>query len=360
MSPSTTRTSLRLFIARLTKFVDDGYRDGVFGLSRLKYYCGSIGKLSRYLRIHRKSSLPFDAFTADMLMDYRLFVQDEYQYVERYPAVYKEMKERDIPTERRKGNTVVGEMKFLRTFFGELEDRDKITKSPFRKLGSERRKTVMKTTYDDPVSLRKEELKAVMAADVPDTLKETKDAFILHCAIGCRVGDFQKMTMENVAVSPEGIPYIHYLPQKTKNTQGDNHEVETPLMRSALEIIKKTGFNLPILRYPSGKSGYNKKIKQLLEVAGIDRKVAVFDEAAGENKYLPLYEVGSSKLARKTHVDLMNKVQVDLYAAGLHRQGSKAVQRYTMLELKDRFALMCAAFGEEQYKVDDRFEVISV
>ena len=352
--PSKEKT----LIARLTKFVDDGYRDGVFGLSRLKHYRGSIGKLSRYLRIHRKSSLPFDAFTADMLMDYRLFVQDEYQYVERYPAVYKEMKERDIPTERRKGNTVVGEMKFLRTFFGELEDRDEITKSPFRKLGSERRKAVMKTTYDDPVFLRKDELKAVMAADVPETLKETKDAFILHCAIGCRVGDFQKMTMDNVAVSPEGIPYIHYLPQKTKNTQGDNHEVETPLMQSGLEIIKKTGFNLPILRYPSGKSGYNKKIKQLLEVAGIDRKVAVFDEAAGENKYLPLYEVGSSKLARKTHVDLMNKVQVDLYAAGLHRQGSKAVLRYTMLELKDRFALMCAAFGEEQYMVGEDLEIL--
>ena len=91
--PSKEKT----LIARLTKFVDEGYRDGVFGLSRLKHYRGSIGKLSRYLRIHRKSSLPFDAFTADMLMDYRLFVQDEYQYVERYPAVYEEMKERDIP-----------------------------------------------------------------------------------------------------------------------------------------------------------------------------------------------------------------------------------------------------------------------
>lgn len=53
-------------------------------------------------------------------------------FVKRYPAVYKEMKDQDIPTERRKGNAV--------------------------------------------------------AAEVPDTLKETKDAFILHCAIGCRVG----------------------------------------------------------------------------------------------------------------------------------------------------------------------------
>ena len=84
----------------------------------------------------------------------------------------------------------------------------------------------------------------------------------------------------------------------------------------------------------------------------------MFDEAAGENKYLPLYEVGSSKLARKTHVDLMNKVQLDLYAAGLHRQGSKAVLRYTMLELKDRFALMCAAFGEEQYMVGEDLEIL--
>lgn len=106
-------------------------------------------------------------------------------------------------------------------------------------------------------------------------------------------------------------------------------------------------------------AGWDLKIKQLLEVAGIDRKVAVFDETADENKYLPLYEVGSSKLARKTHVDLMNKVQVNLYAAGLHRQGSKAVQRYTMLELKDRFALMCAAFGEEQYKIGEDLEITS-
>ncbi len=51
------------------------------------------------------------------------------------------------------------------------------------------------------------------------------------------------------------------------------------------------------------------------------------------------------------------KLKVDLYVAGLHRQGSKAVRRYTMLELKDRFALMCAAFGEEQYKVGEDFEM---
>ena len=353
-TPSKDKT----LIARLTRFVEDGYRDGLFGDSRYKHYRGSIGKLSRYLRIHRKSHLPFDGMTADMLMDYRCFVFDEFEYVDEYPNIYEGLKQRDIPTERRKGNTVAGEMRFLQGFYTELEDRDEIDKSPFRKLGAERRKAIMRATYDDPVFLRKEELKKLMAVDVPESLKETKEAFILHCAIGFRIGDYQRMTMDNVSVSPEGIPYIHYLPQKTKKKQSDNHEIETPLMRFALDIIKRTRFQMPILRYPSGKSGYNKKIKQLLDFAGIDRKVAVFDEKAGENKYLPLHEVGSSKLARKTHVDLMNKVQVDIYAAGLHKQGSKAVQRYTKMELKDRFALMCAAFGEEQYKVNQKLEVV--
>ena len=116
--------------------------------------------------------------------------------------------------------------------------------------------------------------------------------------------------MDNVGVSEEGIPYIHYLPEKTKGTQKDNSETITPLVRYAFDIIKRTQLNLPILKYPSGKSGYNKKIKQLLK------------------------------------------------NAGLHRQGSGAVTHYTMLELADRFKLMNLAFDQEDYRVDKNLEVI--
>ena len=57
-------------------------------------------------------------------------------------------------------------------------------------------------------------------------------------------------------------------------------------------------------------------------------------------------------------VDMMSKVQVNLYAAGLHREGSDAVNRYTQLEIKDRFSLMNTAFGEKEYKVDKYLNVI--
>ena len=42
---------------------------------------------------------------------------------------------------------------------------------------------------------------------------------------------------------------------------------------------------------------------------------------------------------------MLNKVQINYYAAGLHCQGSDAVFRYTGLELKDRYTLLQAAFG---------------
>ena len=44
---------------------------------------------------------------------------------------------------------------------------------------------------------------------------------------------------------------------------------------------------------------------------------------------------------------------LDIYAAGLHRQGSGAVHRYTMMELADRFALMNVAFDQDDFRVDE-------
>lgn len=73
---------------------------------------------------------------------------------------------------------------------------------------------------------------------------------------------------------------------------------------------------------------------------------------------VPLYTLATSRLARKTHVDMMNKVQVNAYAAGLHSYGSSAVLRYTNMELKDRFILMNVAFGQRPFTVDNEMRVI--
>ena len=217
---------------------------------------------------------------------------------------------------------------------------------------------VMRTLYDEPFFLRKEELLKVLATEVPPMLQDTKDAFLVQCAFGCRIGDFQRMGMKTIAVSEEGIPYIRYTPQKTADRQESNVEVKTPIVRYAFDIIKRTGFSFPILRNVYGPNGYNASIKYLLSVCKIDREVAQYNEETRQNDYVPLSSVASSKLARKTHVDIMNKVQVDQWAAGLHKLGSNAVNRYTALELKDRFALVNAAFGQEPYRVNSKLNIV--
>ena len=185
-----------------------------------------------------------------------------------------------------------------------------------------------------------------MQTAVPPELQQTKDIFVLNCALGCRISDLKRLTMDKVAVSEEGIPYVHYIPSKTARLLAMNQEIQTPLITSALEIVQRTrlAFNGHNPKYE--KQVYNKNLRRLLEYCGIDRRVCMYDSEQGDNIYKPLYEVASSKLARKTHVDMLTKVQINYYAAGLHREGSGAVFRYTSLELKDRYTLLLTAFGE--------------
>lgn len=343
---------------RFRKYADNALRDGIIGENRHKHIIVVSDKLERYLHINGISGITAEEFDIDHLMEFREFLFNEHVYVEKYPRLYEGVKEHNKPKARLSMNTVTSQLKMFQTFFTELEDIDEIRKSPFRKLGKERRKAVMKTKYDDPFFLRKEELLKIIAAPAPKNLEDTRDAFLVQCAFGCRISDLQVMDMNTIAVSSDGIPYVHYIPMKTADAQDGNTEVQTPIVRYAFDIIKRTNFSFPILKNIYGEYGFNAKIKALLQYYNIDRPVAQYNEETHRNDYLPLYKVGSSKLARKTHVDMMNKVQIDQYAAGLHKIGSSAVNRYTNLELKDHFALMNAAFGQEPYYVNKNLELL--
>ena len=345
-------------VERFRQYADGALRNGIIGENRHKHIIVVSDKLERFLIIKGISGITAEEFDIDQLMEFREFLFDEYLYVKRYAKLYEKVKEQNKPQARLSMNTVTSQLKMFQTFFTELEDIDEIRKSPFRKLGKERRKAVMKTKYDDPFFLRKEELLQIIETGAPANLQDTRNAFLVQCSLGCRISDFVLMNMGTISVNEDGIPFVHYIPRKTADAQEGNVEVQTPIVRYAFDIIKKTSFNFPILKNIYGEYGYNAKIKALLQFYKIDRPVALYNEDTKRNDYLPLYKVGSSKLCRKTHVDMMNKVQINQYAAGLHKVGSSAVNRYTIMELKDRFALMNAAFGQAAYKVNDKLEII--
>ncbi len=332
--------------------------EGVIGASRLEKYEILLEKLSRFLTIKRKNNISVRDFDYSMLLDFRGFMFDEYKYVEDWPELYGEMSKRNIPSKKLSQNTVATNLKILNTFFSELEDEEVIEKSPFKAISKNRRGAILKEQYDSPVYLEKSEVLRIISKKVPRSLESTKDAFLFQCSVGFRISDFLTFSEDNVSVSPEGIPYVHYLPKKTAGSERERAEVETPLVRFAFDILMNTKCSFPILKYVTGEKGYNARIKQLLAFCGINRTVQRYNEETKSSEYKPIHSIASSKLCRSTHVDMLNKVQVDMYAAGLHKAGSDAVNRYTKLELKDRFQLMNYAFDQKPFKVDNDLKII--
>lgn len=343
-------------LTRFGKYI----HDGLFSETRKRAYWVTYRILERFLIIEDEKEIQIDEVTPDFLMNFRDFIINEWKFVtkKKWAYLYADVTKQNIPDAPRVQNTVATKLKHFQAFFRMLEDTDEIVKSPFRKMGRENRLSALRESYADPISMTADEVRKIISTDVPDSLRPTKDAFLIQCALGCRISDFKEMGMDSVAVSKEGVPYIHYLPKKTMNTNIKLEEVKTPIMRFAFDIIRRTNFDLPILKYVSGKSGFNVKIKELLKCCGIDREISIFNEDKKVMEYLPLYEVGCTKLCRKTFVDITTKVQVNRYAAGLHKAGSDAVNHYSKLQLTDLNILMCEAFGEKPFKVNKNLDIV--
>lgn len=342
-------------LTRFKAYYESNHRNGFIGDGRLKHYVVSRNELERFLIINDCHDIEPGDFDTDMVLRFRLFLAEEYKYVKTWSNLYKRLRAKNIPSNPRSSNTIAEKMCILSSFFTELEDLDEIAKSPFRKLGKDKRRSILKEEYDEPFFLTMDEFAKVSSTDVPNKLKETKYAFLLHCTLGCRISDFKAITFDDLSVR-DGIPYIHYIPQKTQNKS--KQEVETPIVLQSLNIIKEYGFDYSILNNPWGSRGYNNYIKLLLEHCGIDRQVKKYNTSTNKYEFHPLYELASSKLCRKTYVDMMAKVQINQYASGLHKVGSDAVGHYTSMTLHDRFVLACAAFNQPQFKVDDNLNII--
>ena len=119
---------------RLLRYLDEAYRDELIGDGRYAVALGKTKKLQRFLIIKGRPSLPASAFTADMVLEFRRFIQDEYKYVSQHPELYPRGGGHRPPQKRFRNTTVVHDLKLLQAFFTELENTGEIRCSPFRKI----------------------------------------------------------------------------------------------------------------------------------------------------------------------------------------------------------------------------------
>ena len=215
-------------IDSFSKYIDDGLRDSNFGEGRKRHYKVSLGELTRFLTIRHKLKVTPSEFDADDLMDFLQFLFDEYKYVEKHKRLYDMVKARNIPSERRDQIIVATKMKKIQAFFNELIEKGELSVSPFTYLGRNKKRIMMRESYDPPVFLLQDEFLKVRDADVPESLQETKNAFVLQCAFGCRISEFKRLTMDNIDVTDDGIIFVHYLPEKTLRENIGLEEIRTP------------------------------------------------------------------------------------------------------------------------------------
>ena len=205
---------LRRMADVFAEWIAGQYESGVFGTGRKRHYEVLQRELCRFLVMKKMKDITVKEFNGSMLHLFSMWLRDEWRFVEKHPKLYESLDERRIPREPRNSNTIATKMKLLRCFFRAQEFIGEVEKTPFNMMDGSRRKAMMREKYDTPVSLSKQELKTIVNSEVPETLSEVRDTFVLHCFIGCRVNDLKSMTWDNVAVA-DGVPFIHYMPQKT-------------------------------------------------------------------------------------------------------------------------------------------------
>ena len=324
---------------------------GSIGHQRKKHYDVLYNILCRFFAINNLSAIKAEEVTSDTILSFTDFLVNEYTYVESNPDIYEHLPKNRKPENKRNQNTVATSIKKLKAVINELFEIGRIEINPFHKMAKKDRETLLKEGYDEPVYLKIEELLSIINTKCPSSLVRVRDCFLLQCAIGCRVSDFNNLKWDNIGIE-NGFFYVHYAPAKTNHNR-DMKTIDTPIVKFAADIIQKYKSKLPGLLVPvfvgnvSGKDGYNAQIKKLIKHCKIDRKVIVRKD--GDSVPVLISEIASSKLARSTHVDIITKNQLDKYMSGLHERGSDSVDRYTGMSLSDKFILYSGAFKQEKY-----------
>lgn len=168
-----------------------------------------------------------------------------------------------------------------------------------------------------------------MLRALPKKVRPSPSAF--QCNVGCRVGDLIRLKKHDVINGA-----IEYIPSKTINE--NVRTVVVPLNAVAREIISRyedyPGDSLLPFESPER---YNDNIKIILELAGVTCLVTVLDSIIRKEKKIPINEIASSHMARRTFIGNIYKFVKDpnlVSSLTGHVEGSRAFNRYRTIDIE--------------------------
>lgn len=202
--------------------------------------------------------------------------------------------------------------------------------SPF----GDNRFSIRPEMYGDPVVLTMEEVSAIYAHAMPNPhLERARDIFVFQCHTGQRISDLKRMTYDNIQTI-DGTLYLSYIQKKTIHNKPNT--VRVPLSNVAKEIIVKyNGHQQKMILPFISDQRYNCYIKEVLKCAGISRMVIVLDSTILKERSVPIYEVATSHLARRTFIssifEITQEERITVSMTG-HASHSSALDRYIIVK----------------------------
>lgn len=267
-----------------------------------------------------KFTIELNKIDSDFLQEFYDYMEKEHLIFEKYPAIFASLKKKKAPHPRSK-NTMTDLFKKFRAFLNWCHSNDYMDHKPFEKF------KLATETYGTPYYLTLEELKKIHQTDLSEDpiLNTQKDVFVFQCCIGCRVGDLLRLKKSDIINGN-----IEYIPHKT--IKGSGKTVVVPLNKMAREIVDKyfMFFDSQLLPFADPQK-YNDSIKMILEKCEITRMVTILDPLTRSEKKVPINEVATSHMARRTFIgNIYKKVKDPNLVASLtgHSEGSKAFCRY--------------------------------
>ena len=286
-------------------------------------------------------SLQMDKERLEDLFDY---MKDEYALIQENPKMFEKLlaeypllaniQRKTSQVEVRSENTCIKIKQRLKAFFTWCVAEELIKENPFGniKIGCPVNGTPYYITIEERNQIADFDLSKHPA------LEAQRDIFVFQCLVGCRVGDLLKFTNSNIV---EGA--LVYMPHKTLLKNGN--VIRVPLHERAAAILKKyhkKGENNPILPFISAQK-YNDAIKEVFTLCGVTRNVVILDPKTREPKTVPINEVASSHLARRTFCGNLYKQVRDPNLIGKlsgHSEGSRAFARYRSIDEETKISLI--------------------
>ena len=322
--------------------------------SRVKHFNVLVRTLKRY-ELYRKLSnrrfvLDVHTVSPTTLDDFGAFLMKEPEIFDEHPELYDEVPyarpkvRKNLPVKRgpylnaagetvipgrpkERGMNYVSDMLIrLRSFYVWLNDNGHTSNDPFKQY------KIAEIVYGTPIYITTDERKQLAEADMGDDkqLETQRDIFVFQCMIGCRVSDLYKMTYANIIGD-----CIEYVPRKTRDDRVVT--VSVPLIGAAKELIRKyldenRGTLFPFI----SEQKYNVYIKAAFRKAGLTRMVTTIDQRTRQNVQVPICDLASSHMARRTFIGNVYKSVKDPAIVGAmsgHKDGSRAFARYRDIDM---------------------------